>query len=382
MNKILLALLILFNASQPFAQITVTSATFPKANDTLRYAIDDHPTPSLVNDIYSPPGGNQIWDLTKIKPTAYFTTRYRTASEGVNANKFPGAGLVVVNPTNESYYKTDNTSFVNLGLVGKDPWGFNLNVTLQPAPPLAERRAPMNFFDIKQYSSNTILTLPFSDLPASIKNSLPVGVQVDSFRVRSNINRLDVVDAWGTIKIPEGQFSVLREKRTEYRQTNFDIKVLFLGWLEVSQVAPGVANLFGVDTLTRFHFFNDREKEEIAIVHFNNELNAVNSVQVKSNAQVSTGVKTSANGGIYIHAFPNPATDWLNFECRKMPSDSYTFKIFSLQGQEIWRGTQAMSGNKSIRVALDGFKNGTYLYRVTNTSGTVLDAKALLVFKP
>jgi hypothetical protein len=381
MKKFLMALLFVFNVGQHFAQITIPASTFPAANDTLRYARDDNPAPNLVN-ILTPPGFNQQWDLSTINLGATYAIRYLPANTGVHSAKFPGASLVVINPGNESYYKLDNTRFEFMGLSGKDPWGLNLDVTIHQSPSLIERRAPLNFFDINQVANNITLSLPIHDLPENIRNNIPGVIQADSFRIRSSLNRLDVVDAFGILKIPSGQYNVLREKRTEYHQSSLDIYT-FLGWVDATQVlTSGLPDLFRVDTMTRYHFFNDREKEEIAIVTLNSDQSGVSSIQVKSNSQVSTDIKTSSNGGIYIHAFPNPAAEWLNFECRNMPSDSYTIKIFSLHGQEVWKGTQNLSGNKTIRITLHGFKNGTYLYRITNKNGTVLDAKTLLVLKP
>jgi len=79
-----------------FAQITVTNATFPVAGDTLKMAIDN--SPSVINSIYTPPGGNQTWDLSGLHVDGTQNFIYRTASEGSVSAQVSGAELVTVPP--------------------------------------------------------------------------------------------------------------------------------------------------------------------------------------------------------------------------------------------------------------------------------------------
>ena len=89
-----------------------------------------------------------------------------------------------------------------LGYYGADPIGLGLNLVSKYNPPIVERRAPMQFFDVN--SLNSGLLLPFSKdiLPDTLLQLLPF--IPDSLRIRIAINRLDVVDAWGNLAIPGG----------------------------------------------------------------------------------------------------------------------------------------------------------------------------------
>lgn len=383
MKKSLLVILFTLNLGSYVAQITVTSSTFPAAGDTLWYALDDKPAPALVS-VLTPPGGNQFWNLSQVKPGPTFTVRYLPASQGIHTAKYPGAELFVANPTNETYYNISSTRFENMGLAGKDPFGLNLDATIRLQPVVPERRSPMNFFDINQISSGYTLSFPIQALPESVRNTIPGINQIDSFRIRLSTQRLDVVDAYGMLRIPAGDYNVLREKRTEYKTTSMDVHT-FLGWIDISSIGgppPSLSRLFLTDTTTRYHYFNDKEKEVVAVITVTNDQAGISSIQVKSKPQsISTDVKTAAEPRVTVRIFPNPASEWVIFDFINLPSDRYTIKMYTLQGKEVWWQTFNMAGNKSFQLPLDLFENGTYILRLSNENGSVADTQHLVVLK-
>lgn len=383
MKKLLLVLLFTLNLGSYVAQITVTSVTFPAPNDTLWYALDDKPAPALVS-VLTPPGGNQFWNLSQIKPGPSFTVRYLPAIQGIHTAKFPGSKMVIVNPTNESYYNVSGTRFDYMGLHGKDPFGLNLDATIRIQPVIPERRSPMNFFDINQTTGNYILSFPITALPESVRNTIPGINQVDSFRIRMSTQRLDVVDAYGMLRIPAGDYNVLREKRTEYQTTSLDVHT-FLGWIDASSLnitSPPLSKLFLTDTTTRYHYFNDKEKEVIAVITVTNDQSGISSIQVKSKPQsISTDAKSSTIPRLNVRMFPNPASEWVIFDFINVPADRYIIKMYNLQGKEIWWQTFNMAGNKSFQLPLDLFESGTYFLRLSNENGSISDTQHLIVLK-
>jgi hypothetical protein len=54
--------------------------------------------------------------------------------------------------------------------------------------------------------------------------------------------------------------------------------------------------------------------------------------------------------------FPNPAVDWVRFDCSNLPQEEYTLKIYNIIGKVVWKETYQLSGNRSIRIDLDDFK--------------------------
>lgn len=363
------------------AQITVTAATFPAVGDTFRYALDLN----VEGDGYiTPPGGSQVWNFTDLNREQTLETVYRDPKTGDESANFPGAELLVVNAGGESYYNVTNNRVELLGYSGGDPANLGVNVLAKFGPPIVERRSPMMFFDINQQTSD--LTLPFSTdaLPDTLIANIPGAQFIDSIRVRINFQRLEVVDGWGTLQIPGMLMPepVLREKRTEYTTTNLDVHS-FLGWIPVpAGSGGGLLNFLGTDTTVSYRYYSNVHKEELAVVTLNNEQSAPERVRFKNIGNLTSLPEEDAPGAAGVQAFPNPAIQWVRFDCTNLPADEYTLKIFNIVGKVVWKNTYTISGNRSIRVDLDDFKKGTYLYSLVDQNGVIIGTKRLVVVKP
>jgi len=366
-------------------QITVTSMTFPTSGDKLRYAEVTNPG---ITNILTPPGGGQAWDISHLKAGKTFETVYRAASEGMNFASFNGANLVSSDSTGESYYKTSASTFEFLGQTGGALASLGVKAIYKYTPPIIERRSPVNFFDIKQQSSNVnSLSFAIKDLPASLVANIPGVNAVDSIRMRINYQLLEVFDAWGTLTIPgplpQSQYPVLRGKYTSYTSTAIDVHTFF-GWIDISQLGSGGGGLFalpGTDTLVKYRFFNNKEKEEIAVVEVNNNQSAVVSVRYKNNSTTTPFLNKSTQDAAIIKAFPNPATEWVQFDCSPLPSGVYRLKIFNIAGIEIMNNAYTLKDAKSIRLNLGNFKAGTYIYRLEDENKTYVGIRRLVVVK-
>ncbi len=364
-----------------YAQITVTSATFPVAGDTLKFAVDNSP---FGLSVATPPGGSQLWDFTALEASQVSETVYRPASAGSNVSNFPGADLVIIGQAGETYFNVTNNAFEALGYAGDDPAGFNLDVVAKFSPPVAERKSPLQFFDISQQTTD--LSLPFSteDLPDDIFQGAPF--TPDSIRVRINNQRLDVVDGWGTCQIPGGTYPVLRQKRTEYTTTNLDVYISSpfpLGWVDISQFGGNLSDFVGTDTTITYRFVSGTEKEEIAVATMSNDLSEVEAVRFKNNGLVvdvdDPGVSP---GSANIQAHPNPAVESVRFKCTNLRQDQYTLKIFNIVGKVVWKNTYYINGAFDITLDLEDFKKGTYLYSLADSKGNIIGTKRLVVLKP
>ena len=87
MKKVLVFSLLAWSSLQVSAQITVPASTFPATGDILRYV--QAANPNIAVALYTPPGGNQFWDLSGLTPASNSETNYRTAAEGIHAAQFP-----------------------------------------------------------------------------------------------------------------------------------------------------------------------------------------------------------------------------------------------------------------------------------------------------
>ncbi len=367
------------------AQITVTNATFPVSGDSLVYAVDNAP---LGLNPATAPGGNQIWDFSTLQKDDNLSVVYRPANAGNQVANFPGADLVITGQTGETYFNVTNTKFEALGYAGADPAGFGLDVVTKFSPPIVERKSPMNFFDINSQSSNLSLTFPTDQPPLdSVFSNLPVNI--DSMRVAITTNRLDIVDAWGTASIPGGSYPVLRQRRTDYTTTGIEVYVVLIPgfgqWIDLSTIigggGGGLGDFLGTDTTVTYRFYNDVEKEEIAIATMSNDLSTVESVRFKNNTITPAIEPVTADFG-GIQAFPNPAVEWVRFDCSNLASGEYTLKIFNIIGKCVWKKDYTLSGTTSFRVNLEDFKKGTYIYSLVDRQGNAVGTKRLVVLKP
>lgn len=374
--------MIAWNSLESDAQITITSSTFPATNDILRYV--QAANPNIATALFTPPGGNQFWDLSALTPASTFEVSYRPAAEGVFQDAFPTATMVVSSGTDEHYYTSSATKFELLGQTSSTVGGLPLNAIYQNQPGVAERHAPLNFFDIYQQSSNNSLAWPYSEIPTGALN---FPFTPDSVLLRINKQTLDVVDGYGTLRLPgappQPEFPVLRLKKTIYITKKIDIKVQPLGWIDVSQVAPAPgsqwASLLGTDTIVTYHYLNDISKEEIAVLTFNNAQNAVASVVYKNTTPITSVVE--APGGVVsrLEVYPNPAVSKVTISCADVPSGVYTLKIFNSLGAVTKESKHLFIENTPIQVVLPAGMNGLYFCRLEDENGRVMGMSRLIV---
>jgi|GEM_PF-254820 len=350
-------------------QITVTAVTFLVAGDRLYYARISNPG---LTEMITPPGGNQNWDLSNLKAETTFETKYRQASEGMNFSAFPGANLVSQDASGESYYTGTSAKFDLIGQSGGDLASLGVKANFHYMPPLSLRTSPVNFFDIKQQSCNVLSAFAIKDLPSGLVQGLS---QADSLRVRISYQVLSVYDAWGTMTIPgpmpQSQYPVLREKSTSYTTTAIDIRVSPLGWIDISQLGGSsvLSGYVGTDTIVRYRYLNNKEKEEIAVLQLDGGQSTVVSVQYKNNL-ATTSLKSQQRKYLpEIKAIPNPAKSRVYFDCSGLTDGEYRLLIYDLLGKEWLNRAYRLTGEKSIHLDLTSFKTGTYLYGLEDQLG-------------
>ncbi|MBK7425905.1 MAG: T9SS type A sorting domain-containing protein [Saprospiraceae bacterium] len=65
-----------------------------------------------------------------------------------------------------------------------------------------------------------------------------------------------------------------------------------------------------------------------------------------------------------------------------LSAGNYTVKIINILGMAVWSEKYYVNGSRTIRVELDDFKRGTYLYALINDKGRTITTKRLIVLKP
>lgn len=371
MNKLFSMLALVATAFSLHAQITVTDATFPAVGDTLRTAIDQEPAGIEI----TPPGGPFAWDFTGLIADANQVTVFHPASEGEAFANFSEAELVIFGQAGaETYFSVSPTAFENLGYSGTAPaGGFPIQTEFKFTPPVPERRAPLNFIDNFLTGSSLKITMPIDSALAAIlaQFGIPTGL-VDSLRIQGDATRVEIVDAYGSLSIPGGAYDVLREKRTEYRETHLEVHTL-IGWIDVTNQV-GTAGGFGTDTIATYHFLSNTEKEPIAIVTVDYGSLAPTRVEYKDNGLPSaTGFVAAAMPKVLVS--PNPASDEAVFELQDFAPGSYSLRLLDAQGGLVM--VKKLLPGVSL-VPLAGLADGTYFYQVLDENDRIRSSGKLL----
>ena len=193
----------LFLATYSFAnaQITVTNAVFPKAGDTLNTSNATTPKGYTI----AKDGSGKVWDFSTLTSTAINSAVILAAKDGSNAAAFPKATLVEKrSPSGDEYYiKVTAKSYETVGYAGANATGFAVASVTTVSPAVVNRRAPMAFFDLNNTNSAINAAVPLSALPDSIVKQIGQFASfIDSLRVKYVSTRTDLINGYGTIKIP------------------------------------------------------------------------------------------------------------------------------------------------------------------------------------
>ena len=367
---------LLLASSTISAQITIESGNFPVAGDTLFIASDN-----LPNDIQVPSDGeDQFWQLGSLQAPFAPSIVFRSSEAGLGASDFPESDIVA-NLTNnlESYYKLEGDRLIYLGTFGEDPAGFGVDLAAKIEPGLIERKAPLSFGDTFSSSGSSSITLGADQFPEAILEQLPI--VPDSIRIGLQITRESTINGWGTINIPDGQYEVLKEERTETSSIKVEAKISILPWQDITGLIPN-NDLLGDRILVTHHFLSNEAKEPIAIVYQNQEGDGVQRVEFKAKNDITTSISGPARLKPGVFAYPNPAIAYVKFEFKNLTPGKYTLKIFDILASEVWEEQYNINGNITFKADISHLKKGTYLYSLIDESGRKLVTRRLVVLLP
>lgn len=385
MKQLLLLLFGVFFSLHSFAQITITEDMLPAIGDSLKTKTDAMPSGiDLLLD-----AGEHSWDFTSLQSNVENVIVVQDAQDAAAYADFPNSTMVM--PTGqiggEGYFAIEDGILKLLGFAGSDPIGLGFNVSTPFTPAIEQQRAPLSFLDAN--TSEYSLLFPFdpADLPVNIFENLPISP--DSIRVRVSSERYDLVNGWGTLTIPGGIYDVLREKRTEYRETRLDAKISFLGWQDITDIVlstidnEAITNALGQDTTQQYYFFSNEAKEPIAIVEMATpETNEVQSVTYKSNILTNTHTIIKADQPA-IFASPNPAIVNVRFEFANLATGNYKLKIYNIVGQQLWEKDYfVQQPHFMTKEDVSWLSKGTYLYSLSDENGRTLATKRLVIVRP
>jgi len=206
-----------------FGQITIDKFSLPTQGETLKTWISAAPSIDLGTT-----AGPQTWDFSTLSKDVMNDVTFLSPSEG--SVTVPNATLLLKQGEFvERYMETNDEGIFEIHLKTLDPIFQTFEISNSYADPLMYRKTTL-LYELEVTNTSTFRApIAWSDLPDTITGS--VGISFDSIRVNTNFERTDDIDAYGTVKLPDGEWEALRETSTLIRTVTLD--VFFLGtWVE------------------------------------------------------------------------------------------------------------------------------------------------------
>jgi hypothetical protein len=360
MKNVVLIFSIWLVVSNISAQITITNSTFPVVGDTLKTAIRFSPSGLNMGTVNGP----QVWDFSTLNAGNKQNEIYKSAASGPDAAAFPDANLLLNVDGQEQYLKSSSTKIEGLGLGGANDF-IDVPLVIKYSKRPVLRTAPLNFINSTASNSEFRIDISANILPDSLLAL--ISISFDSIRIQFANNARGVVDAYGTLKMQNKEFPVLREKVETYSETKVFIK-FFNNWFDVGQflggnIPEGFENLLGMDTTFTYNFYTDSKKEILVSA----EYNTANSLQEVVFADLG-GVVSSSND-TYIPAikvYPNPTSDFLFVQTPDWKEGTYLVTISDLSGKMLHAEPVGLNPDTTRQIDISNLSTGTYLLTIRN----------------
>ena len=360
-------------------QISITAADyFPVLGDTLYVAFDTIPPAELE---LQAAGGPRLWDVSGLSADFQQNRDFR-AVDDFGASAFPTAELMrEQGPNARGYYRTNGDRFELVGFVGASPIGLGIDVSTAFEPAYVDRWDPLNFIDDHDSNSAFQAAVGADALPQEILDLLPI--VPDSLRIRTAIDRRDLVDAYGALKLPDGlTYAVLREKRTEIRDIRIEAKVNPFPWTDITetvlQFLPQLADV-ALDTAVSYTFWSNEAVTPLARVNLAADGASLQSVEFREHplaAQVLGGLPADFDWQLY----PNPGPGPVRVVAAGLPGGEYQLVVSDANGRLLQREVALATALANGReLSLSPLIPGVYFVQLRDLSGRLLAVKHWLV---
>ena len=366
------------------AQITVEKNTFPAVGDTLMYYLENMPEGVFITEA----GPDQLWDLSFLNSQMQLQQIFFPVSQSEGGSFFPEADYFIVSDapveilggvqSGERFMKVFNNKIDEVGFYSSTDFGFDF---VQKYDGNNEyRRAPLSYQDVFDSDYGFAIAISTELVPDSITDQFPI--LPDSIRLRFEVERTEIVDAWGTMKIPSGDFDVLRLNRNDYIKPFFDILITAGIWQEIDpSLLGGFGDFFAPQNFRTHLFYNDNSKEEIAVFILN-EGDTITTLQYKAN-DIRTNTILIHPGKQDIIAYPNPTFGEIKFELLNFSPGKYKLEVYNIIGKKLWSSYYYVDNySRAIRENFSFLKKGTYLYSIIDEKGMKIRTKRLVIITP
>ena len=356
------------------AQITISPHSLPQIGDTLRQMVDNMPVGASLGNA----GEDQVWDYSTLQGMYVLETVFQSQTSGRHASRFPGANAVLfLSGGIESYFSLGEDKMKEVGVSGGDPLNLNLELIGRYVPPISGKKANISYGDSFTEQSSLVFPIAAGQLPDTLFAEFPF--TPDSIRLRVQLSRNEVVDAWGLLLLREAMFEVVRLKREEHSISRIDVKSGFFPWIDIS-------DLMGIDELgsqrtVSYYYYDEFSKEPVLSLTLDEDENITRADYIYNEitaADVFEGFPDES--GLYLS--PNPSYGFIALSFINLNPGRYNVRIMNILGVSKWESNYRIDGNKRVMVDISHLDAGTYLYSLLDRNNNILSTRRLVIIRP
>ncbi len=357
MKKSLLSIAIVcFGLLSASAQITITTADVAAPSKIIYQETDTLPTISIG----APGATSQTWNMLALKTGTKDTLSFLNANWVPNAS-FPTANLALKQgyQTNYSYLINSGAGLFSLGLAASVDFGSGLT-------PIKQISSPAEKLMVFPATYNTSFTNNFTTTTPTFYININPGIQIDSARGKSVVQKTALVDAWGSITTPLGTYNVIRSKEIRINHDTMDALIPPFGWQNGAQKAS--------DSVVTYTWWANGIGFPIVTATMDSTGLGVKSVQWLQSLPI-TGINEVASS-VNVNVYPNPAENELNISIDGLKTES--IQVFDITGRLI--NSYSVQNNYAL-INTTTFANGIYTYSIIGKENAVLNRGKFTVAK-
>ncbi len=359
MKKHLLSALI-FLASIPagHAQITLTDADLPHANDTFRLSIAQ---PATGIDL-SLTGPNHVWDFSMLLPQSQrvdsfvdeastnpvfsvvfidFPLNSNRSNQATPSADFNLGATISLSDVYNFYYNS-SSMYKQVGL-GAAVNGIPVPITFSPHD--IEYRFPLQYGNADSSASGYTVDLT---------STLGIFYKVNMFRLNN-------VDGWGSLISPLGTFDVLRVHSVVTQEDSIYLDTLGTG--------------IGFPAITRHEYKWLCAGQGVPLLQINTTATGIiTQILYRDIRRSLVGIESNEPGREGVSIYPNPSDGEIRLDLKLDQNSSLSADLFSFDGRLVYSVPvrQLTSGEHSLKLDFrsDALAGGKYLLKV-NLNGNL-----------
>ncbi len=356
------------------AQITITQSDFLGLIGTRQVSLSDQREDSIQVNVGSA-GENQVWDLRSVQivDTIFVETLFLNPADLSNAATFPGANLA------------ERTYFKNIvdGLVGEFWLTKFYDVQSMYFIELGDSIfVKGNGADTTMisFSQDTISTMPVTygdEWVTVVQDTFGFYPAVGTIAIEETSS---LIDGWGTLKLPMGDFECLRVREI-IRETSQSI----INGMVTSTSSDSSINFIWV---SKDNFVLASVSSQPGVTDPNFTL-ATQFTRLDSSNAMTTGIADAQTklpeSPQLLSNYPNPFNPETRVQFTVQKSGPVTVQVYDLNGRwvtTLFQGTATAGANETVWNGLDArgrvAPSGIYFLRMKTADGALYQHKMLL----